>query len=67
MAFLTPLAASRSKVHCSKGLFIIGKRALGLVHVSGLSLVPNPPMRIKAFSWLHTFWVVSLVFAVFRI
>jgi hypothetical protein len=31
----------------------IGKSALGRVHVSGLSLVPNPPIRISAFTAYH--------------
>jgi hypothetical protein len=43
--------ASRSKIHWSSGLLTIENRVLGLVQLSGLSLVPNPPARIKAFSW----------------
>jgi len=31
-------------------LLTMGKRVLGLVQLSGLSLVPNPHARIKAFS-----------------
>lgn len=43
-----------SKVHCSKGLLSIGKSVLGLVQLSGLSLVASPPMRIRAFKEVFT-------------
>jgi hypothetical protein len=50
--------ASLSKIHWSSGLFTIRKRVLGLVQLSGLNLVANPPARIKAFSWRQPlcFW-----------
>jgi hypothetical protein len=50
IASLTLLLASLSKIHCSSILLTMGKRILGLVQLSGLSLVPDPPARIKAFS-----------------
>lgn len=33
----------------------MGKRVLGLVQLSGLNLVPNPPASIIAFSECHLF------------
>ena len=50
MASLMSCVISLSKVHWSNGLLSMGKRLLGLVQLNGLSLVPNPPARISAFS-----------------
>src|SRR3972149_10161531 len=49
IASLTLFLANRSKIHWSNGLLTIGKRVLGLVQLSGLNLVPNPPARHKGF------------------
>ena len=54
--------ASLSNVHCSKGLFIIGKRIFGLVQLIGLNLVPKPPAKIKAFNKFSPFVNCKLIF-----
>ncbi len=58
-----PSLASFSKIHCSKGLLIIGNRVLGLVQLSGLNLVPKPPARIKAFIGEYHLQIAGLLFA----
>ena len=52
--------ASLSNVHCNNGLLTIGRRIFGLVQLNGLSLVPKPPARIKAFKNFFTMLTATL-------
>src|SRR5512139_277013 len=63
----TSLSASLSRIHSSNDLLTMGKSVLGLVQLSGLSRVPNPPARITAFNWSHFCPRCNELFCLFNI